>query len=96
MADTMVKYIDRFLQKHYGELEDYLENIFNSPSTINKLLTHYSIQYDTNHRYIQIVINDTVVKKVELSREEQLEFMKLQLWIEMGLVVHTPEPIMFL
>lgn len=96
MTDPIVKYVDRFLQKHYSELEDYLENIFNSPSTINRLLTHYSIQYDADHRYIQIVINDTVIKRVELSREEQLEFMKIQMWVDMGLIVHTPDPIMFL
>ena len=96
MTDPMVKYVNRFLQKHYGELEKYLENIFNSPSTINKLLTYHSIQYDTDHRYIQIVINDTVVKRVKLSRKEQLEFMKIQTWGECGLTVHTHDPIMFL
>ena len=96
MTDPIVKYANRFLQKHYRELEDYLENIFNSPSTINRLLTYHSIQYDIDHCYIQIVINDTVVKRVKLSRKEQLEFMKIKIWVDRGLTVHTPDPIMFL
>ena len=95
MTDPIVKYSKRFLQKHYRELEDYLENIFNSPSTINRLLTYHSIHYNIDYTYIQIVINDTVVKRVKLPREKQLEFMKIQMWIECGPTLHTPDLICF-
>ena len=35
--------LDHILYVWYKEVNDYLENILNAPSTINRLLPHYSI-----------------------------------------------------
>lgn len=41
--DIIKKLINDILNEIYKDMDDYLENIINSPSTINKIFKYYSI-----------------------------------------------------
>lgn len=44
--NVIVETIDNILYELYSEMEKYMENIFNAPSTINKILTYYALGFN--------------------------------------------------
>ena len=63
-----IQIIKDAIMEVYQQIEEYLLNIFNSPSTINRLLPYYSIGFDsteTNKKYI--MFNGVIVKKFEVD-----------------------------
>lgn len=71
--EKLFKTLSKAISELYYQLNDYLENIFNSPSTINKIMKYYAIGFDpteTNKRYI--MFGGTVVREyvLELPRRE--------------------------
>ena len=60
-------YLDSLLTSTYGLIESYLENIINSPSTINRIATHYAIGFDPCHpEKLYLLFEDKKVQEFEL------------------------------
>ena len=58
------KVVEYHLRKLYLQVQKYVEYIFNAPSTINRILTHYSISLSTIYPMtISILFNGEVIKK---------------------------------
>lgn len=52
----------------YSEMEDYLQNIFNAPSTINRLLTYYSFAYNVEEPYERyLLFGGCIVKTFKME-----------------------------
>lgn len=63
-----IQIIKDAIMEVYQQIEEYLLNIFNSPSTINRLLPYYAIGFDpteTNKKYI--MFNGVIVKEFEVD-----------------------------
>lgn len=59
--------LDRIITSTYNSLENYLENIIHSPSTINRIATHYNIGFDPNHlETVYLMFENQVVQELEL------------------------------
>jgi len=96
MTEILTKDINKYLFRDYPCIKRYLTLIYNSPSTINKLITYAQLHYSDNFRYLNIVINDTVVKSCPVPEETQWNLRKYHIWFEASLGVLTePTPIMF-
>ena len=66
--------LDHILYVWYKEVSDYLENILNAPSTINRLLTYYSIGKPVdNPLEMCIIFNGQVVKVFSLDQDVRQE-----------------------
>lgn len=62
--------LDHILYVWYKEVNDYLENILNAPSTINRLLTHYSVGKKVgNPLEMCIIFHGQVVKVFSLDQD---------------------------
>ena len=65
--DYIIETINNIIKKLYSLVEEYLQNIFNAPSTINRVLRYYGIGFnpsEPNKRYI--FFKGMVVKELEL------------------------------
>ena len=62
-----IQIIEEAIMEDYLQIGGYLFNVFNRPSTINRLLPHYTIGFDsgTNKRYI--MFNGVIVKEFEVN-----------------------------
>ena len=85
-------------KRMYKDMNEYMENIFNAPSTINRIMRYYhqcNIMGD-DKEYIGFVNGDNNI--VEIIREYDLDKyihaedvrQRLQLWIDSSLVIHEP------
>lgn len=63
-------FIERMLKKKYMRVEKYLENILNSPSTINKVLTYYQVGFSTDHTKMYIMFQDKIIRTYGISKED--------------------------
>lgn len=62
--------LDKMFTTLYSAMNDYLENIFNAPSTINRIMRYYAIGIDDNkplERYIMFGGTIVAVYKIELE-----------------------------
>lgn len=62
--------LDKMFKTLYSAMNDYLENIFNAPSTINRIMKYYAIGIDDNkplERYIMFGGTIVAVYKIELE-----------------------------
>lgn len=65
--DVVIETVNRILSELYEEMEKYLENIFNAPSTINRIMRYYAIGFNDNEpnkRYI--MFGGTIVREYEI------------------------------
>ena len=63
-----IQIIQEAITEVYKQIEEYLFNVFNSPSTINRIMRYYAIGFDstvTNKRYI--MFGGTIVKEFEID-----------------------------
>lgn len=64
---TIIRTYENIIKKLYSAINNYLQNILNAPSTINRVLKYYGIGFnpsEPNKRYIYF--NGEVVKEFEL------------------------------
>lgn len=58
------KVIEFHLRKLYYQVQKYLEYIFNAPSTINHIITYYSVSVDTIYPMkMSILFNGKIIKE---------------------------------
>ncbi len=70
--------LNHILYVWYKEVNDYLENILNAPSTINRLLTHYSVGKPVdNPLRMCIIFHGQVVKVFSLNQKIEKELEKI-------------------
>lgn len=65
--DYIIEKINNIIKELYSLVEEYLENIFNAPSTVNRVLRYYAVGFNPsvpNKRYI--FFNGEMVKEFEL------------------------------
>ena len=65
--DYIIETINNIIKKLYSLIEEYLQNIFNAPSTVNRVLRYYGVGFnpsEPNKRYI--FFKGMVVKELEL------------------------------
>lgn len=68
--EVVINTIDRMFKTLYSAMNDYFENIFNSPSTINRIMKYYAIGIDNDkplERYI--MFGGMIVAVFELGLE---------------------------
>lgn len=66
--------IDKILRTWYSAMNDYLENIFNAPSTINRIMKYYTIGINDDkplERYI--MFNGAIVAIFEIKLEYSMD-----------------------
>ena len=64
----MIEKVDKILRDFYAIIEEYLQNIFNAPSTINRIIKYYAIGFDAdnyNKRYI--MFGGMIIREYELE-----------------------------
>lgn len=78
--DMIVKAINDILTRMYKAMNDYLENILNAPSTINRIFKYYSIgvpeDITLHERYILFkgtVIRTYVIEEPNFSYHKFME-----------------------
>ena len=96
MDNPLTQYINRMLTQRYKCIEKYLENIYNSPSTINKLLTHLKLEYKNDYRELAITLNGKTVKSCMIPMETTWQLRKYSMYADMGLAVIETPPVMFI
>lgn len=65
--DYIIETINNIIKKLYSLIEEYLQNIFNAPSTVNRVLKYYGVGFnpsEPNKRYV--FFKGMVVKELEL------------------------------
>lgn len=68
--DIVINTLDRMFKTVYSAMNDYIENIFNAPSTINRIMKYYAIGIDDNkplERYIMFGGTIVAVYKIKLE-----------------------------
>lgn len=68
--EVIMNGIDKMFTKLYSAMNDYFENIFNAPSTINRVIKYYTIGFDNDkplERYI--MFGGMIVAVFELELE---------------------------
>lgn len=86
-------FIERMLQKKYKRVEKYLENILNSPSTINKILKYYQVGFSTDHTEMYLMFQDKIIHTYGISKDDYYSELKIKTWVECGMTVLPPTPI---
>lgn len=64
----IIKKVNEILKEFYAVIEEYLEYIFNAPSTINRIIKYYAIGFDAdnyNKRYI--MFGGMIIREYELE-----------------------------
>ena len=56
----------------YGLVNEYLENILNSPSTINRVIKYYKIAFNVINPSISVFFKYTLIKEFKLTLESDL------------------------
>ena len=72
--DIIINSIDKMFKTLYSAMNDYLENIFNTPSTINRIMKYYAIGIDDSkplERYI--MFGGTIVKVFKIEYDGDVE-----------------------
>ena len=87
------------LEKQYlkklARIEKHLEYVFNSPSTINRIIKYFKIGCSKDKLTLYLLFNDEVVREYDISRDAYYRELRFECWAEMGVSVIAPEPIMF-
>ena len=68
--EVVINTIDKILRRLYSDMNDYFENIFNAPSTINRVIKYYAIGFDNDkplERYIMFGGIIVVVFEIKLE-----------------------------
>ena len=94
--NPLTHHINRMLTQRYKCIEKYLENIYNSPSTINKLLTHLKLEYKNDYMELAITLNGKTVKSCMIPMETTWQLRKYSMYADMGLAVIETPPVMFI
>lgn len=70
--DTIIEIYNQTMGKIYKAMNDYLENIFNSPSTINRIMKYYVVGFpadpSVHERYI--MFGGTIIRIYEMTFPE--------------------------
>lgn len=69
--EVIINTIDNIFHKLYSLMNEYLEYIFNAPSTINRIMKYYAIGFqdgEPTKRYI--MFGGTIVREYELIMPE--------------------------
>lgn len=92
MTEILTKPINKNLYHNYPCIKRYLEHIYNSPSTINRLITRIHIQYSDDYWHLNLMINGVVVRSCPVPEETRWTLRKYQLFAEARLlqVIETP------
>ena len=85
-------------KRMYKDMNNYMENILNSPSTINRIIQyyHHAKKIDSDKEYIGFVNGDNNI--IEIVREYDLDeyihneeiMQRIQVWIDSGICIHKP------
>lgn len=62
-----IQIIEEAIMEVYLQIEGYLFNVFNSQSTINRLLPYYTIGFDSGTNKGYIMFNGVIVKEFEVD-----------------------------
>lgn len=66
--DYIIETINNIIKKLCSLIEEYLENILNAPSTINRLLTYYSFAYNVEEPYERyLLFGGCIVKTFKME-----------------------------
>lgn len=94
MTEILTQDINKNLYRDYPCIKRYLQWIYHSPSTINKLITYVQIHYSDNFRYLNLIIDDVIVKQCPIPEETRWNLIKYQTWFEASLgILIEPKPI---
>lgn len=75
---TIINAIDEIFRTLYSAINHYFENIFNSPSTINRIITYYAIGLqDGVHDKRFIMFNGKVVREYKISYDANDKMVKI-------------------
>lgn len=72
--EVIVNTLDKIFTRLYSAMNDYFENIFNAPSTINRIIKYYAIGFDNDkplERYI--MFGGTIVAVFEIKLEYEVD-----------------------
>ena len=88
--------VELMLNKRYKVIEKYLENIINSPSTINRIVKYYHIVFSEDYTMVYLLFKDTIIRRYGITRKDYYDELKIEMWCEMGLNIQVPVPIMYI
>ena len=84
------RHAELMMRRRANQIEKYLENIFNSPSTINKVLSYYQIGYSEDYSEMYLLFKDKIVRTYGISEEDYYRELRMELWVESGLTIQEP------
>lgn len=97
MTEILTQDINKYLYRDYPCIKKYLQNIYHSPSTINRLITYMHMDYSDDYRYLNLKIGDVIVRSCPVPEDTRWNLIKYTMWLEASLGVLTePTPIMFI
>ena len=83
-------------KRMYKDMNSYMENILNSPSTINRIIKYYHHvrKIDSDKEYIGFVNSDIIEIVREYDLEEYIHkeetMQMIQIWVDSGICIHKP------
>ena len=89
------KILEKQYLKKLARIEKHLEYVFNSPSTVNRVIKYFRIGYSTDGKTLYLLFGDKVVREYDISRDAYYKELRVEMWVEMGVSIIPPEPIMF-
>lgn len=87
--------VNKILKKRYEIIERYLENILDSPSTINRIIKYYRIGHSEDYSEIYLLFGNTIIRRYGITKEDYYRDLRISIWVECGLQIQIPEPIMY-
>ena len=84
------RHTELMIRKRWNEMEKYLENIIDGPSTINGIIKYYGVGYSEDYSEMYLLFQNKIVRTYGISEEDFYRDLRMELWVESGLTLHEP------
>ena len=91
--EIVTSYVKKMEREFFQMIEKDLEYLLNSPSTINSIIKYYNVAHDEDWDYYLIFNKEKIIRRYTNPKDHYYRKLRLETWLEMGLTVIEPIPI---